>query len=251
MTLVHGTRRFARPTDRVAAARSNVALEMFRAMTRTVLFDQTAALRSMNRVDDTSDACAKSPARAPFLSLMGSFLLISLSIGINCFAVPSLVALDMPLALASAALTVFLAGSADGVLLSGALTDRARRHGLIAATRFCGVAVMAALVAFGDLPLIGILLALGALGIARGLCVLARHTPVRAAPPPGQAGAVFGIISKGFNFGGVVSPLLFGWLIDACYPQAVFWAAAAFMMCTALAALAALAALVPALRQEG
>jgi len=38
---------------------------MFRAITRTVLFDQTAAFSSMNRVDDTSDACAWSPARAP------------------------------------------------------------------------------------------------------------------------------------------------------------------------------------------
>ena len=36
-----GTRRFATPTDSVAAARSNVAAEMFRAMTRTVLFDHT------------------------------------------------------------------------------------------------------------------------------------------------------------------------------------------------------------------
>jgi hypothetical protein len=45
---------------------SNVAPEMFRAITLTVLFDQTAASISMNRVDDTSDACARSPARAPF-----------------------------------------------------------------------------------------------------------------------------------------------------------------------------------------
>ena len=39
---------------------------MLRAITRTVLFDHTAASSSMNRVDDTSDACARSPARAPF-----------------------------------------------------------------------------------------------------------------------------------------------------------------------------------------
>ena len=38
---------------------------MLRAITRTVLFDHTAALSSINRVDDTSDACATSPARAP------------------------------------------------------------------------------------------------------------------------------------------------------------------------------------------
>ena len=60
----HGTRRFTTCTHSVAAARSNVAPEIFRAMTRTVLFDQTAAWISMNRVDDTSDAPARSPARA-------------------------------------------------------------------------------------------------------------------------------------------------------------------------------------------
>ena len=38
---------------------------MFRAITRTVLFDHTAASSSMNRVDDASDADARSPARAP------------------------------------------------------------------------------------------------------------------------------------------------------------------------------------------
>ena len=38
-----GTRRFTTHTDSVAAARSNVAPEMFRAITRTVLFDHTAA----------------------------------------------------------------------------------------------------------------------------------------------------------------------------------------------------------------
>jgi len=35
---------------------------MFRAVTRTVLFDRTAASSSMNRVERTSDACARSPA---------------------------------------------------------------------------------------------------------------------------------------------------------------------------------------------
>ena len=61
-----GTRRFVTPTESIAAARSKVAPEMFRAITRTVLFDHTAASSSMNRVDDTSDDIARSPAHAPF-----------------------------------------------------------------------------------------------------------------------------------------------------------------------------------------
>ena len=55
---------FTTQTDSVTAAKSNVAPEMFRAITRTVLFDHTAASSSMNRVDDTREADAKLPTRA-------------------------------------------------------------------------------------------------------------------------------------------------------------------------------------------
>ena len=53
-------------TDRVAAARSNVAAQMFRAITRIVLFDRISASSSTKRVDDTGAAGASSPARAAF-----------------------------------------------------------------------------------------------------------------------------------------------------------------------------------------
>ena len=61
----HGTGR-PPPTDSLATARSNVATEMFRAITRTVLFDHTAALSSMSRADDTNCAVARLAARVPF-----------------------------------------------------------------------------------------------------------------------------------------------------------------------------------------
>lgn len=79
-------------------------------------------------------------------------------------------------------------------------------------------AVLAALVAFGNLPPISIVLALDASGILCGLCMPARDMMVRAAAAPGQAGVVFGTVSTGFNIGGAVSPLLFGWLMDAGNP---------------------------------
>jgi hypothetical protein len=44
-----------------AAAKPDVAPQMFRAITRTALFDRTAASASMNRVADTSDASATPP----------------------------------------------------------------------------------------------------------------------------------------------------------------------------------------------
>ena len=39
--------------------------EMFRTITRAVLLEQTKAVRSMNRVELTGDACAISPCRDP------------------------------------------------------------------------------------------------------------------------------------------------------------------------------------------
>jgi MFS family permease len=69
-----------------------------------------------------------------------------------------------------------------------------------------------------------------------GICMPSRDMMVRAAAPPGQAGAAFGIVSTGFNIGGMIAPPLFGWLMDSGNPNAVFLLGAVFMMVTALAA---------------
>ena len=61
----YGTRRFDTAIDSVAAPRSNAAPEMFRAAMRTVLFDHANASSLMKRVDEASEASARSPYRAP------------------------------------------------------------------------------------------------------------------------------------------------------------------------------------------
>jgi hypothetical protein len=48
---------------------------------------------------------------------------------------------------------------------------------------------------------------------------------------------VFGIVSTGFNFGGMVAPLLFGALMDRHLPAWVFFASVGFMLATAAMAL--------------
>jgi MFS family permease len=172
------------------------------------------------------------------VGLTGFFILIALSIGgTNGFAVASLVAgHGLSLAMASAGLTAFLVGSAAGTLLGGGLADRTNRHGLVAGFGFGGSALCTLAVAALPLPAVVIVLLLGASGVLSGLCMPSRDMMVRAAAPPGQAGAAFGIVSTGFNIGGMVAPPLFGTLMDAGHPQAVFWCGAAFMACTALAA---------------
>ncbi|HEX5959488.1 MAG TPA: MFS transporter, partial [Hyphomicrobiaceae bacterium] len=51
---------------------------------------------------------------------------------------------------------------------------------------------------------------------------------------PGAAGRVFGIVSTGFNIGGIIGPLLFGWLMDNGAPRWIFGMAVIFMAATAL-----------------
>jgi MFS family permease len=169
------------------------------------------------------------------LSLTGFFVLISLAIsGTNGFAIASLVAgHGLSLEMASAGLTAFLVGSASGVLLGGGLADRSQRHGLVAAGGFAVAAVLTLCVALLPLPGLAVVALLGLSGVTSGLCMPSRDMMVRAAAPPGQAGAAFGIVSTGFNIGGMVGPLLFGWLMDSGHPGAVFLLGAVFMAITA------------------
>jgi len=173
------------------------------------------------------------------LGLTGFFVLIALSIGgMNGFAVAALVASGgLSLGLASIALSGFLAGSAVGVLLGGGLADRFPRHGLVAAAGFAAASLLTAIIALVPMPGLVTVAMLTAAGIMSGLCMPSRDMMVRAAAPPGQAGAVFGVVSTGFNIGGVISPVMFGWLMDAGHPSAVFLLGAAFMALTSLAAL--------------
>ncbi|MDF3811517.1 MFS transporter, partial [Rhodopseudomonas sp. BAL398] len=61
-----------------------------------------------------------------------------------------------------------------------------------------------------------------------------RAGPPPPRPPPGRA---FGIVSTGFNVGGIISPLLFGWIMDQGRPHWVFGASVLFMVLTVVLAL--------------
>ena len=48
---------------------------------------------------------------------------------------------------------------------------------------------------------------------------------------------MFGIVSTGFNIGGMVGPPLFGWLLEAGEPRLIFITSAGFMLLTAVMAI--------------
>lgn len=175
-------------------------------------------------------------ASSTVLALTGFFLLLHLSSGgIEKFSVPALVdGFGIPLAVATLALTVFLFSSAFGVLAGGVLADRTRHHGRVTAGAFGLAALLIAAVALLPLPAAGVVGLIGGAGFLTGCIAPSRDMLVRAASPPGAEGRVFGLVSTGFNLGGVVGPLLFGTLLDHGLAAAVLWTSAGFMAVTAL-----------------
>jgi MFS family permease len=167
------------------------------------------------------------------------FMLLSLSnAGIGNFGVVALMSgYGSSYSAANIALTAFLGFSAIGVLAGGFLADRTRRHGQVAAVCFALNAAVVFVIASVDLPSLLLTAAMGMAGFLGGVIAPSRDMLVRNAAPAGAAGRAFGIVSTGFNLGGIVSPLLFGWIMDQNLPHWVFGASAVFMILTVLLAL--------------
>ena len=190
-----------------------------------------------NRASATPATRVLTPA---ILVLTVLFTLLNLSSSaVEKFSVSALTAAHgTSLSLSNTALTAFLFTSAFGVLAGGALADRTRRHGLVAAAAFAMAAVLMVLLATVELAPAPLVICLAVAGFLVGVIAPSRDMLVRAAAPPGGQGKAFGIVSTGFNIGGAVGPLLFGWLLDHALPLGVFWAAAAFMTLTVVLTLA-------------
>jgi MFS family permease len=88
------------------------------------------------------------------------------------------------------------------------------------------------------LPPLLLTVLMAAAGFLSGVIAPSRDMLVRDAAPAGAAGRAFGIVSTGFNFSGILAPLLFGWIMDQNLPHWVFGASVAFMILTVLLALA-------------
>jgi MFS family permease len=165
------------------------------------------------------------------LTLLAFFVLLALSnASIQGFAVSAWnAAHGTSLTAGNVALTAWLAMSAIGVLVGGHVADRTKRHGLVAAAGLgCAAALflVAGLIAWSPVPL---MLVMALSGFLSGMIMPSRDMLVRAAAPPGQAGAVFGVVSTGFNIGGMVGPLACGWLLDHGQPDLVFVMAASLL----------------------
>jgi MFS family permease len=79
---------------------------------------------------------------------------------------------------------------------------------------------------------------MGLAGFLGGIIAPSRDMLVRKAAPPGAAGAAFGIVSTGFNIGGIVAPLMYGFIMDQGWSRGVFAVGVTFMLTAVVLTLA-------------
>jgi MFS transporter, FSR family, fosmidomycin resistance protein len=144
--------------------------------------------------------------------------------GVQNYSVVALVeGYGTPLTVANTALTANLMLSAFGVLVGGFIAARTDRHEWIAAGSFVGMGLTAVAIGISDLGIAFLFAMMSLNGLINGLMQPSRDMIVRAVTPDGQFGKVFGFVTTGFNIGGIVSPLMFGWVMDAGHPRGVFF----------------------------
>ena len=175
----------------------------------------------------------------PALMMMAVFfLLFALSnAGIGNFSVVALMGgYGASFSAANIALTAYLGLSAIGVLAGGFLADRTAHHGKVAAACFAVNAGIVLVIAAIPMPPLALTAAMATAGFFSGVIAPSRDMLVRNAAPAGTAGRAFGIVSTGFNVGGVISPLLYGWIMDRNLPHWVFGISALFTILAVLLA---------------
>ncbi|WP_028464916.1 MFS transporter [Nisaea denitrificans] len=167
----------------------------------------------------------------PILMCLGFYIMTALgSGGLNNFLVSALNLLHgTVLPVATGALTGYLVGTTIGILFGGYLADKTSNHNVIAAFCFLATAVMISIVALVDMPEPLLLASLTLQGILHGMIMPSRDMIVRSVTPDGQYGKVFGFVTTGFSIGGIIAPMIFGFILDNDQPALVFYAIAGFM----------------------
>jgi len=172
--------------------------------------------------------------QAPIVLCFAYFVVQAMAgIGLQTFLPTALYAgLDIPLMLATSALTAYLFGGMAGILAGGFLAARTTRHDRIAATGLFAAVVLLVAVGAGMLTAPVVLPMFATIGFAVGVTGPSRDLIVRASTPRGATGRVYGFVYGGLDVGGTIGPALFGLMLDHRLSREVFFAVA---LCLALA----------------
>lgn len=190
------------------------------------------AIAAPPRAADTGPAGWRLLLSTPILlNLVFFALLATMSGGMSNYSVVALGAqYGTPATVGTTALSGNLLLASIGVLVGGLIAARTARHTLVAMLGLTAMSLVAVLIANVDLGSWLLIAAMTVYGFCYGLIMPSRDMIVREITPPGSFGKVFGFVTTGFNIGGIVSPLIFGALMDHGSPRLVFLAVAAFAL---------------------
>lgn len=170
--------------------------------------------------------------RAPILLCFAYFVIQTMAgLGLQTFLPTTLATgFDVPLLLATSALTAYLSGGLVGILAGGFLAAKTARHDRVAATGLFSAAVLLIGVAAGTLPLPLVLPLFATVGFALGVTGPSRDLIVKSATPKGAAGRVYGFVYSGLDLGGTVGPVVFGFMLDHALAHELFYAIATCLL---------------------
>ena len=139
----------------------------------------------------------------------------------------------------STAVFGFLFSITMGILVGGYLADKTTRFDLIASLGYGVSIALLIAVAMVVLPFSLVIVAFALTGFLSGLVMPSRDMLVSAVSPPDAAGKAFGFVNMGFGIGGMVSPVIFGLIMDTGFVPGLYYGTALFMFFAIVTALMA------------
>ena len=121
---------------------------------------------------------------------------------------------DVPLPWVAMCLTIYMLGSAGGMVLGGFLAADARRCERVVGIGFAIAASLALLLALGHLAAWMIPMVFGLMGFASGTAGPSRDLLVKRSTPENASGRVYGVVYAVLDIGQALAPLVFGLLMD-------------------------------------
>lgn len=179
---------------------------------RALTLPDTPALRQAEATDSAM-GFLKIPA---VWMCFGFFFFYAIALGVvNAFAPEAARQLhEVPLSLVAVCLTVYMVGSASGMVSGGFLAAKPARCEAVVAIGFSLAAGLALLLALADLPPSSVPVIFGLMGFVSGLAGPSRDLLVKRSTPANASGRVYGVVYAGLDIGQAVSPLIFGLMMD-------------------------------------
>ncbi len=120
----------------------------------------------------------------------------------------------VPPSWAAICLTIYMVGSAGGMVIGGFLASNAERCERVVGAAFGAAALVALAIGFTDVPAWAVPVMFGAMGVASGIAGPSRDLLVKRSSPDNATGRVYGVVYAGLDIGQAVVPLFVGSLMD-------------------------------------